>query len=305
MPVTSEPSPGAGTTRVANAPVNFGIYSPDDAPLTATELLTGLAEAGYDGIDSGPIGYLGTGEELAANLAAAGLGLAGGWVDLRYHDEAGWQADLAGLDAALDAFTSVPVPDPAFAPRPTLACPPNPERFARPGQAFGQQADWAGFASRVQRAADRCRERGLEPVFHHHLGTDVESAEEVERLLESTDVSLCLDTGHLWLAGGDPLAGLRDWAPRIKQVHIKDASRSIAARSAAAGGDMMDMVTAGGFTPLGAGDLDLAEIVATLRAIGYTGWIVLEQDAPPTGRDAARLMAAQRANRARLREAGL
>lgn len=294
--------------RVANAPVNFGIYDPEHAPLPAPELLAELSEAGYDGIDSGPIGYLGTAEVLTARLADAGMALAGGWVDLRYHDAEGFAADLAGLEAALDVFTTAEAPDPLFAPRPTLACPPNPERFARPGLAVGAIEDrcpFPEFAARVQQAADRCRERGLEGVFHHHLGTDVESAEEVERLLEATDVSLCLDTGHLHLAAGDPLAALRRWAPRIKQVHIKDGSRAEAARLVAEGCDFDQLVARGGFTPLGAGDVSPAEVVAVLREIGYTGWVVVEQDAPATGRSLDSLLADQRANREALRKAGI
>jgi inosose dehydratase len=291
--------------RVANAPVNFGVYQPDRAPLSAPALLTALAEMGYDGIDSGPIGYLGTGGLLTSRLADSGLALAGGWVDLRYADAAGFAADLAGLDAALDVFTAVEVPDPRFAPRPTLACPPNPERFARPGLAHGGLADFAAFAARVQQAADRCRKHGLEAVFHHHLGTDIESAEEIQQLLDTTDVSLCLDTGHLHLAGGDPLAALREWAPRIRQVHIKDGSREIAERTRAAGGDLMAMVAAGGFSALGTGDISTAEVVRVLRDIDYAGWVVIEQDAPETGRGLSSILADQRANRAVLREAGI
>ncbi|WP_351231608.1 sugar phosphate isomerase/epimerase [Streptomyces sp. NPDC002133] len=293
------------TIKVANAPVNFGIYRADRAPLTATELLTEVARAGYDGIDSGPIGYLGTADTLTGHLAHAGLALAGGWIDLRYGDEDGFTADLPGLDAALDVFAGVPVADPRFAPRPTLACPDNPERCARPGRAHGTVADRASFAARVQRAADRCRERGLEPVFHHHLGTDVESADEVERLLEATDVSLCLDTGHLHLAGGDPLAALRDWAPRIKQVHIKDASRERLEGTVAAGGDFAQAVRDGAFPPLGEGEIDPAGVVAVLRETGYTGWLVVEQDAPESGRAPGDLLADQRANREALRKAGI
>jgi inosose dehydratase len=188
---------------------------------------------------------------------------------------------------------------------PTLACPANPERFARPGLAHGGLADFRAFADRVQRAADRCRERGLEGVFHHHLGTDIESAEEVQQLLDATDVSLCLDTGHLHLAGGDPLAALREWAPRIRQVHIKDGSREHAARIRAAGGDFAALVAQGGFRTLGAGDIDPAAVVAVLRETGYTGWVVVEQDAPETGRDLPALLADQRANREALRAAGV
>ncbi|WP_312871022.1 TIM barrel protein [Streptomyces lonarensis] len=293
------------TIRVANAPVNFGIYQPDSAPFTAPELLAALADAGYAGVDSGPIGYLGTGDTLRARLAETGLHLAGGWVDLRFTDEDGWREDLAGLDAALDVFTAAEVDDPRFAPRPTLSLPADPVRFARPGLALGGIEDWPGFARRLQETADRCRERGLEAVYHHHLGTLVESEAEVDRVLDSTDVSLCLDTGHLYLAGGEPTAALRRWAPRVKQVHVKDGSRALTERSREAGLDFDQLVAEGGFTVLGEGDLAPADTVAVLREIGYTGWVVVEQDAPATGRAPASLLADQRTNREVLRKADL
>ncbi|MER6593319.1 hypothetical protein ABT214_15990, partial [Micromonospora purpureochromogenes] len=72
----------SGRTRVAGAPVNHGIYQHDDPVLDPDDLLAALSRDGYDGVDSGPIGYLGTGEALAGRLAATGIGLAGGWVDL-------------------------------------------------------------------------------------------------------------------------------------------------------------------------------------------------------------------------------
>jgi inosose dehydratase len=288
----------ATTTRVANAPVNFGIYRATHAPIGPRALLAELAAAGYDGVDSGPIGYLG-----AEDLQRTGMGLAGGWVDLRYGDADGFAADLVGLRAALEAFTAVPVDDSRFAPRPTLACPSNPGRFARPGGlAPGVPREtWPQFAARVQAAADLCRAAGLEPAFHQHLGTDVETASEVERLLELTDIGICLDTGHLWLAGDDPVAALRDWSGRIRQVHIKDASREILAT----GGDLESAVAAGCFPALGRGEVDIVGFVAALRNTGYEGWIVVEQDAPATGQDLEAILADQRANRALLGSMGL
>lgn len=334
--------------RVASAPVSFGVYRADAAPLGPDEMLAAMREAGYDGVDSGPIGYLGTARSLPGRLARHGLGLAGGWVDLRYGDADGFREDLAALDAALDVFTAVrdaaardtavwgaadgPAPggdsggdrwaawaaDPRFAPRPTLACPDRPERYARPGMPADarlslEDGEWAAFAAHVRQAAARCRDRGLEPVFHHHLGTDVETPEEIERLLDLTDVSLCLDTGHLWLAGGNPVTAIRDWAPRIRQVHVKDASRDTLARVRATGGDLWDLVAAGGFPPLGRGDLDLPAVLAELRRAGYEGWVVIEQDVtafPASDAGAlARAVADQRDNRAvfaeALRAAGL
>ena len=82
----------------------------------------------------------------------------------------------------------------------------------------------AGGRSRAtsQRAAEAARERGYEPVFHHHTSTYVEGMPEIERLLEDTDVPLLLDSGHLAVAGGDAVAALRDWGERVGAVHIKD-----------------------------------------------------------------------------------
>ncbi|GGO26845.1 hypothetical protein GCM10010116_53910 [Microbispora rosea subsp. aerata] len=359
---------GPWAVRVASAPVNFGVYRADHAPLGPDELLATMREAGYDGCDCGPIGYLGTARTLPRRLAEHGLGLAGGWVDLRYDDPYGFREDLAVLDAALDVFTAVRdaaqardavhdplaqvrdaaqardvvrddepvrprgsegerdrraagaaseacvawVADPRFAPRPTLACPDRPERFARPGMPADARlslpdGDWLAYARCIEEAAVRCRARGLEPVFHHHLGTDVETPEEIERLLGSTNVSLCLDTGHLWLAGGNPVAAIRDWSSRIRQVHLKDASRDVLARVRVNGGDLWDLVAAGGFPPLGRGDLDLPAVLAELRRSGYEGWIVIEQDVPAfraSDTEAlARAVADQRANRAAFGEA--
>ncbi|MER7456610.1 sugar phosphate isomerase/epimerase [Micromonospora sp. NPDC126480] len=298
----------SGRTRVAGAPVNYGIYRPTDPPVGAEDLLAALADDGYTGVDSGPIGYLGTGVALARRLDAAGVGLAGGWVDLRFADPAGFAEDLAQLDAALDVFTAVPADDPRFAPRPTLACPGSPARMARPGTPTDlasalPAAAWPDFAARVRQAADRCRDRGLEPVFHHHLGTDVETEAEADRLLELTDIAICLDTGHLTLAGGDPVAAVRRWAGRIGQVHLKDADLAAHARVRAAGGGLMDVVAAGGFCALGRGDVDLAGVLAGLDDIGYAGWLVIEQDSPEDGRDLDRIRADQHANLRWLEEA--
>ncbi|XVQ83099.1 sugar phosphate isomerase/epimerase family protein [Microbispora siamensis] len=337
--MTAHAAPWA--VRVASAPVNFGVYRADGAPVGPEEMLATMREAGYVGTDSGPIGYLGTARTLPERLAAHGLGLVGGWVDLRYDDPDGFHEDLAALDAALDVFTAARdaalgagpgdseggrgrdaraaevaeaawAADPRFAPRPTLACPDRPERFARPGMPADPRlslpdSDWPAYAGRIGAAAARCRDRGLEPVFHHHLGTDVETPEEIERLLDSTDVSLCLDTGHLWLAGGNPVAAIREWSSRIRQVHVKDASRDVLARIRASGGDLWDLIAAGGFPPLGQGDLDLPAVLAELRRSGYEGWIVIEQDVPAfRASDAeaqARAVADQRANRTAFGEA--
>ncbi|MGP3954765.1 TIM barrel protein [Nonomuraea sp. 3N208] len=294
---------------VANAPVSFGVFELSDAPppLSADEMVRALSDAGYEGIDSGPIGYLGTGSELADRLAESGLSLAGGWVDLRYGDAEAFARGLPALEAALDVFAAAPPAPEGFRPRPTLACSGSPERFARPGGSVPglPAAEWPAYAARVQEAVNRCRDRGFEPAFHHHLGTYVETSEDVERLLELTDVRLCLDTGHLLLAGGDPVAALRAWAGRVEHVHIKDGDTKILAQTLADGADLRELMGRGGFASLGEGELDLPAVVRTLGEIGYAGWIVIEQDTLPGRRTVAQNIADQAANRRKLKELGL
>ncbi|MGW4791596.1 TIM barrel protein [Nonomuraea sp. NPDC004297] len=293
--------------KVANAPVSFGVFELSDAPppLTADEMVRALAAAGYEGIDSGPIGYLGTGSELADRLGGAGLLLCGGWVDLPYRDADAYEKGLPALEAALDVFAAAPPGD--LPPRPTIACSGSPERFARPGGSVPglPASEWPGYAARVQETAERCRARGFEPVFHHHLGTYVETPEDVERLLELTDVQLCLDTGHLLLAGGDPVTALRAWAERVGHVHIKDGDTAILARALADGVDLRELMGRGGFAQLGEGELDLPAVVRALDEIGYAGWIVIEQDTLPGRRTVAQNIADQAANRRKLKDLGL
>lgn len=292
---------------VANAPVSFGVFELSDAPppLTSAEMVSAIAAAGYEGIDLGPLGYLGTKDDLAERLG--GLLLAGGWADLRFADAGAFEKGLAALDATLEVFAEAPPAPDHLKPRPTLGCSGTPARFARPGgNAPGlEPGEWPGYAARVQQAADRCRDAGFEPAFHHHLGTYVETPEDVERLLELTDVQLCLDTGHLLLAGGDPVTALRDWAGRVGHVHVKDGDRAILARALADGVDLRELMGRGGFAPLGEGELDLPGVVRALDEIGYTGWVIIEQDTLPGRRSVAQNIADQAVNREKLRELGL
>ena len=292
---------------VANAPVSFGVFELSDAPppLTSAEMVSAIAAAGYEGIDLGPLGYLGTKDDLAERLG--GLLLAGGWADLRFADAGAFEKGLAALDATLEVFAKAPPAPDHLKPRPTLGCSGTPARFARPGgNAPGlEPGEWPGYAARVQQATDRCRDAGFEPAFHHHLGTYVETPEDVERLLELTDVQLCLDTGHLLLAGGDPVTALRDWAGRVGHVHVKDGDRAILARALADGVDLRELMGRGGFAPLGEGELDLPGVVRALDEIGYTGWVIIEQDTLPGRRSVAQNIADQAVNREKLRELGL
>ena len=270
--------------RIANAPVSFGAFeltvgvSPHvPSPFV---VLDSIAAAGYSGTELGPPGYLGDTDTLRERLDDRRLELAGGFVPVRFGEEAG------RLEEVIDLFDAA-----GGAPKLVLA-----DDGAR-----GAAVDWPRLADGVTRAAATARARGYSPTFHHHMGSRVETPTEIERLLELTDVGLLLDTGHLLASGGDPLRALRDWGHRIDHVHLKDVRLDIL--RSAAGWD--EAWRNGVFCELGAGDADIEGFLSELAGTDYDGWLVVEQDRFPTSaEDVAAAALAQERNRRRLSELG-
>jgi inosose dehydratase len=270
--------------RVANAPLSYGAFEmtvgTDFAVPDPVDVLEAVAAAGYAGIDLGPPGYLGEGDKLRERLAAAELDLVGGFVPMRFSEQDGYAEDTAGLRHTLDLFDAVG----EKGARPVLCDGGGPERVANPGRggedtSLGlDDARWRVLTDNVERATDEARRRGYEPVFHHHTSTYVEGLPEIERLLADTDVELLLDSGHLLVAGGDPVTALRDWEARIAAIHIKDVRLDVLAGVKAERADTLTAWRRGLFCALGVGDVDLAGFCAELTQRGYDGWIVVEQD---------------------------
>jgi inosose dehydratase len=272
------------TPKVANAPLSYGAFEmtvgTDFAVPEPVDVLEAVAAAGYAGIDLGPPGYLGEGDVLRERLAAGGLDLVGGFVPMRFSENDGYAEDTAGLRHTLDLFDAVG----EKGARPVLCDAGGPDRVANPGRG-GEDASlrlddarWRVLAANVEHAMDEARRRGYEPVFHHHTSTYVEGLPEIERLLADTDVPLLLDSGHLLVAGGDPVAALNDWNERIAAVHLKDVRLDVLAGVKAERADTLTAWRRGLFCALGAGDVDLAGFCAALTERGYDGWVVVEQD---------------------------
>jgi inosose dehydratase len=137
---------------------------------------------------------------------------------------------------------------------------------------------WAALVRTIGGVDRVASERGLTVAVHPHHGTYIERPQEVHRLLETSSVDLCLDTGHVLVGGGDPHDLARDAAGRIAHVHLKDASAELAEGVATGRHGYAAAVREGMYRPLGAGDLDVSGIVRTLHDSGYGGWYVLEQD---------------------------
>ncbi|MGY1644246.1 sugar phosphate isomerase/epimerase family protein [Geodermatophilus sp. SYSU D00703] len=122
--------------------------------------------------------------------------------------------------------------------------------------------DYDRLGNALDAVAELAAEHGLESTYHPHLGTIVESPDELERLMERSHIGFCPDTAHLAAGGGDPAALIRRHADRLAHVHLKDIA-----------------LEDGRFLPLGAGDLDLTDIVRAVLETGYDSWLVVELDA--------------------------
>src|ERR1700683_1066518 len=247
------------TVRVANAPCSCGAFEftvgIDPNVPDGIGVLDSVAAAGYAGIDLGPVDYLGDRSQLGERLAARNLTLAGGYVPLPFSDPEALKAQIGYLDSMLDILDATQPGE--FKARPTLADASSPPRLANPGVAAVNrelgldEAGWQRFGAGLDLAVAKCRERGYEPTFHHHLGTYVEAVWEIERVLELSDVGLCLDTGHLLLGRGDPVTAIRAWGGRINQVHLKDARIETLEQIVAEAAPVREIWARRAFRPLG------------------------------------------------------
>lgn len=300
---------------IANAPCSYGAFEItvgiDPNVPSALTLLQDVSDAGYSGIDLGPLGYLGDASDLPGRLHDRGLSLAGGYFEVPFDDASQLDGELARLDQLLDVFDATANGSGALPARPTLADAGSESRRAYPGRAQSDHslgwddAGWERFAAAMDRLVARCRERGYEPTFHPHTATFVEAPWEIDRLLSVTDAGVCLDTGHLLLGGGDPVKAVYDWGARINHIHLKDARLDVIGQIIADRAPVVAIWERRAFCPLGAGDVDVDAVLTALREVDYSGWLVVEQDILPDPSDPAQPGLDQRHNREYLRDRGL
>jgi inosose dehydratase len=140
------------------------------------------------------------------------------------------------------------------------------------------ETEWDTLIDGLRATRDVVGREGLDVALHPHYGTAIERRAHVDRILAQSDVPLCLDTGHLLVGGSDPVEVAAAANGRVTHVHLKDVNAGLAAR--VRGGELgyRDAVARGLYRPLGDGDVDVAGVVGRLRAAGYPGWYVLEQD---------------------------
>jgi inosose dehydratase len=272
------------------------------------QVLAEIAQAGYEGAPAGPQEGRTTAETLAL-FARCGLRPAPGYFgadfwkadrsarlleEARRHAAFAQEAGCTELYVAPGGFDFV-----------TRSGKTRRETAGHVSADDGLDADeYKQFAETLNRVGEITLAHGVRSCFHNHVGTVIETGEEIDALLDLCDPNLVFlgpDTGHLAWAGVDPVAFCRRYARRIKTLHVKDIDAAVRERGRAAGWDYGRFSDNGIFVELGEGCVDLPAIFDILRDAGFSGWAIAETDVTqkPTALESATV------SRAYLRSIGI
>ena len=267
--------------RMATAPISWGICEVPGwgVQLPVDRVLSEMSQSGFSATELGSEGYLPSDPaELTSVLSQYDLTLLAAFVPVLVHDPD--EADetlrraeeMAGLLKATGAtyFNSSPVTTWDWAERRPLT-----------------DAEWAHTWTMFDRLEEICQAHGLIQVLHEHVGTIVETKEEIQRTVDNSNIKFVLDTAHFAVGGYDPVDFVDNHADRVGLVHIKDCNLAMAKRLNDGELSLMEAVQGGLFPNVGRGDLDMDRVIASLESAGYDGWYVLEQDTAITGDEPA------------------
>lgn len=249
------------------------------------QVLSEIAQAGYDGAPAGPRPAA-TAQETRALFARFGLRPAPGYLgadfwrperrdqildQARHYASFAREVGLTELYVAAGGFDFI---SPAGRTRAQAS------GHVRPDDALSA-AELRQFAETLNRVGEITLAEGVRSCFHNHVGTVIETRAETDALLALTDPALVFlgpDTGHLAWAGADPVAFCRDYAPRILTMHLKDINMDVAAQGRAEVWDYGTAQRHGIWTELGQGAIDFPAILEILRGAGFAGWLIVETD---------------------------
>lgn len=267
---------------VGTAPVNWNNRDVPGyrAPTPYLEMLDQMAAAGYAGTEYGEE-FPRDRARVERDLTARGLKLASMFyaLDLRGDDAARREKEIGHAVATARFLRSMGgdmliVADSGDARRQAVA--------GRVDESVAlDAASWRRMVEGFVELARRCAAHGVRVTLHNHVGTYVETEEELARVLDATDpdlLGLCYDIGHMAYAGGDVQRVVDRYGPRIRYVHLKDVDPAVLAESKREGLSFAGALQRGIFPELGAGMVDFPRFLAALDALDYAGWLIVEQD---------------------------
>ena len=273
------------TIRIGNAPCSWGVEFADDPRNPTWEaVLSECAQAGYKGIELGPVGFMPEDPAvLADGLAKHDLELIGGVVFRPFHDPAAWDDVMDGSVRTCKALVAHGAQHLVLIDSISERRAPTAGRVDEAEQM--DPAEWAAYRDRIATIAKMgAEEYGLTVGIHAHAAGFMDFEPELERLLDEVDqniLKICFDTGHHSYAGFDPVAFMKRHMGRISYMHFKDIDPAVKADVIAKRTGFYDACGQGIFCNLGQGDVDFPTVRQVLLDAGFKGWCTVEQDCDP------------------------
>ncbi|WP_122770317.1 TIM barrel protein [Pseudomonas viridiflava] len=280
--------------HLSTAPCCWGVDDVNNPYLPPwRQVLSEAAQAGYRGIELGPYGYLPLNvDELGGALAENGLHLIAGTIFDNLVDPANLPSLL---QQANDICALLRELRPAEQQEPNLAAPylviidwgheVRDYAAGHSNQAPRLNAtEWSAMMAHICKIADIANRYGVRAVIHPHAGGYIEFADELAQVVQDIDpdvAGLCLDTGHLYYAGMDPAATLRQYASRLDYLHFKDIDPLVFDQVLGERITFFAACAKGVMCPLGRGIIDYPALRTLIRELDYQGYITVEQERDP------------------------
>lgn len=258
--------------KIAGAPISWGVC---EAPnwghqMGPVRVLREMADLGLGATEFGPLGFLPIEPEARAKvLKEHGMEAIGGFFPVVLH-----KADHDPLPAVLEELKSYKA---TGAYKMVLAANTGLDGYDIKRPELDEKG-WQTMFDNLNKIRSACEAQGVDAVLHPHVGTMVETEDDIMKVLHGSKIKFCLDTGHMYIGGCDPVKFSAEHADRVGHVHMKDTNNEVATQVRNGERTYYDGMINGLYAPLGQGDIDMKAIVKNLVNAGYDGWFVLEQD---------------------------
>ncbi|WP_413206392.1 myo-inosose-2 dehydratase [Rhodospirillum sp. A1_3_36] len=255
------------------------------ADISLERCLSEAASIGFDGLEKGHK-MPGDAAALKAVLAPHGLAFVSGWHSLNLLTQS-VDEEKAAIQPHLDLLK-------AMGCSVCIVCETSNAIHGRDDRPISQSpalsdGDWAQFGADVEAIATHCAEQGIRLAYHHHMGTVVETPDEIDAFMAHTgpQTALLLDTGHALFGGGDPEALAAKYMGRIAHIHCKNVRPAVRDQVRAEGLSFLEGVRRGVFTVPGdpEGVVAFEPVLRIAAEHGYEGWLVIEAEQDPAVRN--------------------
>jgi len=258
--------------KIAGAPISWGVC---EVPgwgyqMSPDRVLAEMSSLGLTATEFGPDGFLPTDPSKKAEfLSNHKMTAIGGFYPILLHDTD--RDPIPAVTRELDAYEA------AKAEVLVLAASTGVDGYDAANPVLTPK-QWETLFENLSKVSDLANQRGVKAVIHPHVGTLIETREDIEQVLSGTNIGFCLDTGHMLIGGTDPVKFSEEHSDRIQHSHLKDVNLQVSEKVRSGKISYYEGVKQGLYTPLGQGDVDVRSIIKNLMASNYQGWFTLEQD---------------------------